>query len=76
MYDDLLIQVSNNIKEIRKQKNITIQTLADKAKVRKGLISQIDAAAHPDIVKQMKDIMKKENHAPDVASFTMEALEK
>jgi len=42
MYDDLLIQVSNNIKEIRKQKNITIQTLADKAKVSKGLISQIE----------------------------------
>ncbi len=42
MQDDLLIQVSNNIKEIRKQKNITIQTLADKANVSKGLISQIE----------------------------------
>jgi len=42
MQDDLLIQVSNNIKEIRKQKGITIQMLADKANVSKGLISQIE----------------------------------
>jgi arylsulfatase len=31
---------------------------------------------HPEIVKQMEDIMKKEHHTPDVASFRMEALEK
>ncbi len=42
MHDDLLIQVSSAIKDIRKQKNITIQKLADKAKVSKGLISQIE----------------------------------
>ena len=42
MQDDLLIQVSSNIREIRKQKNITIQNLADKANVSKGLISQIE----------------------------------
>ncbi|HET7118274.1 MAG TPA: XRE family transcriptional regulator [Hanamia sp.] len=42
MQDDLLIQVSSNIREIRKQKNITIQKLADKANVSKGLISQIE----------------------------------
>ena len=42
MQDDLLIQVSSNIREIRKQKSITIQELADKANVSKGLISQIE----------------------------------
>lgn len=42
MQDDLLIQVSSNIREIRKKKNITIQKLADKANVSKGLISQIE----------------------------------
>lgn len=42
MHDDLLIQVSSAIREIRKQKNITIQKLADKANVSKGLISQIE----------------------------------
>jgi len=34
------------------------------------------AAQHPEIVKQIEDIMKKEHHTPDVASFRMEALEK
>ncbi len=33
------------------------------------------ASQHPDIVKQMEEIMKKEHHTPDVASFRMEALE-
>ena len=42
MQEDLLIQISNKIKEIRKQKNITVQELANKASVSKGLISQIE----------------------------------
>lgn len=42
MQEDMLIQISYKIKEIRKQKNITIQELADRANVSKGLISQIE----------------------------------
>lgn len=42
MQDDLLLQVSSTIREIRKKNDITIQQLADKAKVSKGLISQIE----------------------------------
>lgn len=42
MQEDILIQISNKIKEIRKQKNITVQELATKADVSKGLISQIE----------------------------------
>lgn len=42
MQEDMLIQISNKIKEIRKQKNITVQQLATKADVSKGLISQIE----------------------------------
>lgn len=42
MQEDVLIQISNQIKEKRKTKGITIQELADKAKVSKGLISQIE----------------------------------
>jgi len=42
MQEDMLIQISNKIKEIRKQKNITAQELATKAEVSKGLISQIE----------------------------------
>ncbi|MGZ8557961.1 MAG: helix-turn-helix domain-containing protein [Chitinophagaceae bacterium] len=42
MQEDMLIQISSKIKDIRKQKNITVQELADKASVSKGLISQIE----------------------------------
>jgi transcriptional regulator with XRE-family HTH domain len=42
MTEDIIIQISNKIKEKRKTKGITIQELADKADVSKGLISQIE----------------------------------
>ncbi|MGK2860679.1 MAG: helix-turn-helix domain-containing protein [Chitinophagaceae bacterium] len=42
MQEDMLIQISYKIKDIRKQKNITVQELANKASVSKGLISQIE----------------------------------
>ena len=42
MTEDIIIQISNKIKEKRKAKGITIQELADKADVSKGLISQIE----------------------------------
>jgi transcriptional regulator with XRE-family HTH domain len=42
MQEDMLIQISNKIKEIRKKKNITVQELANNAGVSKGLISQIE----------------------------------
>lgn len=42
MQEDMIIQISNKIKDIRKQKNITLQELADKVNVSKGLISQIE----------------------------------
>lgn len=42
MEEDVLIQIGHSIKERRREKNITIQELADKANVSKGLISQIE----------------------------------
>lgn len=42
MQEDILIKISNKIKEIRKNKKITVQQLANEAKVSKGLISQIE----------------------------------
>lgn len=42
MQEDILIQISNKIKEVRKSRNITVQHFANKAKVSKGLISQIE----------------------------------
>jgi arylsulfatase len=34
------------------------------------------AEKHPEIVKKVEEIMKKEHHTPDVESFRMSALEK
>jgi len=42
MEEDIVIQISNRIKERRREKNITIQELATRANVSKGLISQIE----------------------------------
>lgn len=42
MKEDILIQIGNQIRERRKKKGITVQELADKASVSKGLISQIE----------------------------------
>lgn len=42
MEEDLLIQISNKIRLFRKERGMTLQELADKAKVSKGLISQIE----------------------------------
>jgi Predicted transcriptional regulators len=42
MEDNTIFKISYKIKEIRKKKGITIQEVADKAGVSKGLISQIE----------------------------------
>jgi len=42
MHEDILIQISNKIKEARKNKKITVQQLANDAEVSKGLISHIE----------------------------------
>jgi transcriptional regulator with XRE-family HTH domain len=42
MEDNTLFKISYKLKEIRKEKGITIQELADRAGVSKGLISQIE----------------------------------
>lgn len=42
MEENTLIHISNRIKEIRREKNITVQELADRVSVSKGLISQIE----------------------------------
>lgn len=42
MEENTIFKISSKIKEIRKEKGITIQELADRAGVSKGLISQIE----------------------------------
>lgn len=42
MEDNTIFKISAKIKEIRKEKSITLQELADRAGVSKGLISQIE----------------------------------
>ncbi|WP_069659002.1 helix-turn-helix domain-containing protein [Arcticibacter eurypsychrophilus] len=42
MKEEILIQIADQIRALRKKKGITVQELADKASVSKGLISQIE----------------------------------
>jgi transcriptional regulator with XRE-family HTH domain len=78
MEEDTLIQISNRIKEKRREKNITVQELATRANVSKGLISQIENsrtipslmvlidiinALEIDLNDFFKDIRKKNGHA-------------
>lgn len=42
MENEILVQISQKIKSIRKEKRLTIQEVADRAGVTKGLISQIE----------------------------------
>lgn len=42
MKEDILIQIGNQIRERRRNKGITVQELAERASVSKGLISQIE----------------------------------
>jgi|SRR6185437_1490 len=79
MEEDVLIQISNRIKERRREKNITVQELALRANVSKGLISQIEnsrtipslivlieiiKALEIDLNEFFKDIRSKSNDIP------------
>lgn len=51
MKEDILIQIANQIRERRKSKGITVQELAERASVSKGLISQIEnSRAVPSLI--------------------------
>jgi len=58
MEDDILIQISNRIKERRREKNITVQELATQANVSKGLISQIENSRTIPSLIVLIDIIK------------------
>lgn len=58
MQDDILIQISNRIKDRRREKNITVQELASKANVSKGLISQIENSRTIPSLIVLIDIIK------------------
>jgi transcriptional regulator with XRE-family HTH domain len=79
MEEDILIQISNRIKERRREKNITVQELAVRANVSKGLISQIEnsrtipslivlidiiKALEIDLNEFFKDMRSKSDHPP------------
>ena len=79
MEDDILIQISNRIKERRREQNITVQELASQANVSKGLISQIEnsrtipslmvlidiiRALNIDLNEFFKDMRTKTNASP------------
>jgi len=58
MEEDILIQISNRIKERRREKNITVQELAIRANVSKGLISQIENSRTIPSLIVLIDIVK------------------
>jgi transcriptional regulator with XRE-family HTH domain len=58
MEDDVLIQISNRIKDTRREKNITVQELASRANVSKGLISQIENSRTIPSLIVLIDIIK------------------
>lgn len=58
MQEDVLIQIGNHIRELRRDKKITIQELADKASVSKGLISQIENSRTIPSLMVLIDIIK------------------
>ena len=58
MKEDTLIQISKKIKERRREQNITVQELADRANVSKGLISQIENSRTIPSLIVLIDIIK------------------
>ncbi|WP_316809177.1 XRE family transcriptional regulator [Pedobacter agri] len=58
MKEDTLVQISNKIKEKRREQNVTVQELADKAGVSKGLISQIENSRTIPSLIVLIDIIK------------------
>lgn len=42
MKEDIIIQISNRLRDLRKEKNITLQELAEAAGVSKGMLSQVE----------------------------------
>ncbi|PUZ28696.1 XRE family transcriptional regulator [Chitinophaga parva] len=58
MKEDILIQISQRIKDLRKEKGITVQELATMAEVSKGLISQIENSRTIPSLTVLIDIVK------------------
>jgi len=58
MKEDTLLKISNKIKEKRREQNITVQELADRANVSKGLISQIENSRTIPSLIVLIDIIK------------------
>jgi len=58
MKEDTLVKISNKIKEKRREQNITVQELADKANVSKGLISQVENSRTIPSLIVLIDIIK------------------
>jgi transcriptional regulator with XRE-family HTH domain len=42
MQEDIIVQITNKLKDIRKEKNITLQELAESGGVTKGMLSQVE----------------------------------
>src|ERR1700761_8387819 len=58
MEEDVIIQISNHIKDKRRERNITVQELAARANVSKGLISQVENSRTVPSLMVLIDIIK------------------
>lgn len=58
MKEDILLSISQRIKELRKERGITVQELANNAQVTKGLISQIENSRTVPSLMVLIDIIK------------------
>jgi transcriptional regulator with XRE-family HTH domain len=58
MKEDILLSISQRIKELRKERGITVQELANNAQVTKGLISQIENSRTIPSLMVLIDIIK------------------
>ncbi|WP_461448537.1 helix-turn-helix domain-containing protein [Mucilaginibacter sp.] len=58
MEEDIILQISNHIKDKRRERNITVQELAARANVSKGLISQIENSRTVPSLMVLIDIIK------------------
>ncbi|HEX5154903.1 MAG TPA: XRE family transcriptional regulator [Parafilimonas sp.] len=61
MQENIIIQISNRLKEVRTEKKMTLQELAGKAGVTKGLISQIENSRTIPSLTVLMNIIKELN---------------
>ncbi|QES89814.1 helix-turn-helix domain-containing protein [Rhizosphaericola mali] len=58
MEEDVFLQIGNKVRELRKSKAVTLQTLADDAGISKGMVSQIENSRSVPSLPVLLNIIK------------------